>query len=134
MQRITHTYYSKNNQKSTTIIFKFYIHIHIYIHTCTFLQYSNIHGSTRWIVERTFGIWKRRFPCLSKGLTTKLLTSTTIVVACAVLHNLSLILNDKLEEEEEEENMNDEVPVPQPHWQPGDGFVMRNALIERLFR
>lgn len=71
---------------------------------------------------------------MSKGLTTKLLTSTTIVVACAVLHNLSLILNDKLEEEEEEENMNDEVPVPQPHWQPGDGFVTRNALIERLFR
>lgn len=99
-----------------------------------FYSYNNIHGRTRRIVERTFGIWKRRFPCLSKGLTTKLLTSTTIVVACAVLHNLSLILNDKLEEEEEEENINDEVPVPQPHWQPGDGFVMRNALIERLFR
>lgn len=75
---------------------------------------------------------------MSRGLSTKLITSTTIVVACAVLHNLSLILNDTLEEEEEEEdgieNINDEVPVPQPHWQPGDGLIMRNALIERLFR
>lgn len=96
-----------------------------------------IHGRTRRIVERTFGIWKRRFPCLSRGLQTKLLTSTTIVVACAVLHNLSLIFNDILEEEEEEEieniNEHDEVAL-MPHWQPGDGFLVRNAVIERLFR
>lgn len=96
-----------------------------------------IHGRTRRIVERTFGIWKRRFPCLSKGLQTKLLTSTTIVVACAVLHNLSLMFNDKMEiEEEEAENVNEDDEVPQlpPHWQPGDGFIVRNAIIERLFR
>jgi len=97
-----------------------------------------IHARTRGIVERTFGIWKRRFPCLSKGLQTKLLTSTTIIVACATLHNLSLIFNDTLEEEEEEEeieniNEHDEIPL-MPHWQPGDGFLIRNALIERLFR
>jgi len=94
-----------------------------------------IHGRTRRIVERIFDIWKRRFPCLAKGLSTKLLTSTTIIVACAVLHNLSLILNDKLkEEEEEEQNANDEVPLIPSHWQPGDGFLVRNALIERLFK
>src|SRR5580765_6522789 len=96
-----------------------------------------IHGRTRRIVERTFGIWKRRFSCLSKGLQTKLLTSTTIVVACAVLHNLSLMFNDKMEiEEEEAENVNedDKVPLLPPHWQPGDGFIVRNAIIERLFR
>lgn len=90
---------------------------------------------TRRIVERTFGIWKRRFPCLSKGLITKLLTFTTIIVACAVLHNISLILNDKLEKEEEEENVNvGEVPIIQPHWQPAEGFLVRQALIERIFR
>jgi len=72
---------------------------------------------------------------LSRGLSTKLLTSTTIIVACAVLHNLSLILNDRLEEEEkqeQDENANNEILV-EPYWQPGDGFLMRNALIERLF-
>jgi len=104
----------------------------IYMHIF-FCSYNIIHSRTRGIVERSFGIWKRRFPCLSKGLSTKLLTSTTIVVACAVLHNLALILNDNLEDDEETENMN-EVPVSQPHWQPGDGFIIRNTLIERLFR
>lgn len=71
---------------------------------------------------------------VSKGLGTKLLTSTSIIVACAVLHNLSLILNDKLEDDEEVENFNNDVPVAEPHRQPGDGFLVRNALIERLFR
>jgi len=42
---------------------------------------------------------------LLKGLTTKLLTSTSsIVMACAVFHNISLILNDQLEDDEEIEN------------------------------
>jgi len=48
------------------------------------------------------------------------------------LHNLLLIFNNNLEEEEEEvKNINDKVPVPQAHWQPGDGLIMRNVLIER---
>lgn len=98
-------------------------------------SYNTIHGRTRRIVKRTFGVWKRRFPCLSKGLTTKLLTSTSIIVACAVLHNLSLILNDNLEDNYEEIiNVDNEVPVAEPHWQPGDGILVRNTLIERLFR
>lgn len=94
-----------------------------------------IHGRTRIIVERTFGIWKRRFPCLSRGLSTKLLTSTSIIVACAVLHNLSLISNDRFKEEEDVENINvdDKIPIIQPHWQPGDGLIVRNNLVEQLF-
>jgi len=45
-----------------------------------------------------YGKWD--FLVCSEGLSTKLLISTTIGVAWAVLHNLSLILNDNLEEEE----------------------------------
>lgn len=86
-------------------------------------------------MERTFGIWKRRFPCLSRGLSNKLICSTTIVVACAVLHNLSLTFNDILEDEElEQYNEINVVPDNEPHWQPGEGFAIRAALIERLFR
>ncbi|XP_011864268.1 PREDICTED: putative nuclease HARBI1, partial [Vollenhovia emeryi] len=100
------------------------------------ITYNILHRRTRIIVERTFGIWKRRFPCLSRVLSNKLICSTTIVVACAVLHNLSLIFNDVLPEEEifEEVNEMEEVPVDAPHWEPGEGFVMRAELIERLFR
>jgi hypothetical protein len=110
------------------------IHISRFINKNFFSSYNNIHARTSGIVERTFGTWKRRFPCLSRGLSTKLLCSTTIVVACAVLHNLALIFNDKLPENEEEEEEYEVVPVNPPHWQPGDGFAVRAALIERLFQ
>ncbi|XP_029039383.1 uncharacterized protein LOC114874350 isoform X3 [Osmia bicornis bicornis] len=41
------------------------------------IRYNEIQFRTRQIVERTFGVWKRRFPCLTRGLTTKFLCSTT---------------------------------------------------------
>ncbi|XP_066602013.1 putative nuclease HARBI1 [Prorops nasuta] len=98
------------------------------------ISYNLIHSRTRNIVERTFGVLKRRFPCLSKGLTVKLITSTTIIVACAVLHNISLIFNDVWEvEEDENENNDDIVESAPPHWQPSDVFAVRDALIARLF-
>lgn len=85
-------------------------------------------------MERTYGVWKRRFPCLSRGLTTKLVCSTTIVVACAVLHNLALILRDQLpEDDDDQHDQDDEIPLNPPRWQPGEGFAVRQALIERLF-
>ncbi|XP_046393197.1 putative nuclease HARBI1 [Ischnura elegans] len=94
-------------------------------------RYNEVHTRTRIVVERVFGIWKRRFPCLSKGLSTKLICTTTVIVACAVLHNMSLILQDvPLEEEYVEDEV---VPVEPPNWQPGDGFAMRQALIDRIF-
>ncbi|XP_066602161.1 putative nuclease HARBI1 [Prorops nasuta] len=98
------------------------------------IRYNQIQVRTRIVVERTFGILKRRFPCLSKGLTTKLQTCTSIVVTCAILHNLSLIFNDILPEDEENfEFEEDEPETEPPHWQPGEGFIVRSALIERLF-
>lgn len=101
----------------------------------SYYSYNVLHRRTRQVVERTFGIWKRRFPCLSRGLSNKLICSTTIVVACAVLHNLALIFNDIFEEEEQEEQYNEiDFPNAEPHWQPGEGFAIRAALIERLFR
>lgn len=102
------------------------------------VAYNTIHRRSRQIVERTFGVWKRRFPCLARGLTTKLICSTTIITACAVLHNLSLIYDDVLPQDDEEneidDNDNEENHANHPEWQPADGFIMRDALIERLFR
>ncbi|XP_018304708.1 putative nuclease HARBI1, partial [Mycetomoellerius zeteki] len=56
--------------------------------------YNIVQSKTRRIVERTFGVWKRRFPCLSRGLTNRLICCTSIIIACAVLHNLSLIYDN----------------------------------------
>lgn len=89
------------------------------------------------IVERTFGLWKRRFPCLSRGLSLKLARCTAVVSACAVLHNLSLQFNDVLPEEPEydavmendEELHYNELEI----WQPGDGHIIRQNVIRELF-
>ncbi|XP_017875626.1 putative nuclease HARBI1, partial [Ceratina calcarata] len=96
--------------------------------------YNNIHTRTRQIVERTFGVWKRRFPCLSRGLTTQLLCSTTTVVACAVLHNMSLIFRDILPEEEENDvDMTEEPQAPAVEEEHASGLAAREALINRMF-
>ncbi|XP_015189816.1 PREDICTED: putative nuclease HARBI1 [Polistes dominula] len=92
------------------------------------ITYNNIQSRTRNIVERTYGVWKRRFPCLSRGLTTKLLCSTIIVVACAVLYNMSLRFNDNLPDDDSDEEQDEDVHVPEPNWQPADGFAFREAL------
>lgn len=86
-------------------------------------------------MERTFGVRKRRFPCLSRGLTTKLITSTTIVVACAVLHNMSLIFNDILPDDDEfyDDEENEEIPVHDSNNDTIDGFAARQAIIARMF-
>ncbi|KAJ4425669.1 hypothetical protein ANN_27865 [Periplaneta americana] len=52
--------------------------------------YNVAHKRARNIVERTFGCWKKKFPCLSKKFSlTKLETVTTVIVAIAVLHNIA---------------------------------------------
>jgi len=53
--------------------------------------------STRNSVERMFGIWKRKYPCLLH-LRTKVKTSLAIIVACAVLHNITRSRNDLFDE------------------------------------
>lgn len=52
------------------------------------------HCRTRNTVERLFGIWKRRFPCLTATLRMKIPTVLCAIVATAVLHNIARERND----------------------------------------
>ena len=52
--------------------------------------YNESHIRTRNVVERCFGVWKRRFPILSLGMRVTLEMSTTIIVATVVLHNIPI--------------------------------------------
>lgn len=56
--------------------------------------------------------------------------------ACAVLHNLSLRFKDVLPEEAEPDAIveNEELHYNEPHWQPGDGYIVRQNIIRDLFR
>lgn len=57
--------------------------------------YQRAHISTRNVVERFNGQWKKRFPCLWVGMRfRKLETVLNVIVATAVLHNLCQIHGD----------------------------------------
>ncbi|CAG0898860.1 unnamed protein product [Darwinula stevensoni] len=49
---------------------------------------NSAHSSTRIVIERAFGQWKRRFHCLHSELRMEPRRVCTVVNACAVLHNL----------------------------------------------
>lgn len=51
---------------------------------------------TRNPVERSYGVWKRRFPILSVGINVRLSTALIIIVATAVLHNIALKFGDAI--------------------------------------
>ncbi|XP_048488930.1 putative nuclease HARBI1 [Plutella xylostella] len=62
-------------------------------------NYNKVQIRTRNVVARTFGVLKRRFPCLQRGLGYKLTTSCKIISTCCILHNIALrneIANDHL--------------------------------------
>lgn len=58
-------------------------------------RYNESQIRTRNPIERYYGVWKRRFPILTKGINVDLETAKTVIVATAVLHNISNTLRDK---------------------------------------
>ncbi|XP_071652349.1 putative nuclease HARBI1 isoform X1 [Temnothorax longispinosus] len=56
--------------------------------------YNESHIRTRNIIERLFGVWKRRFPILALGMRYHLQRVMPIIIATAVLHNIARQNND----------------------------------------
>ncbi|KAG0416382.1 hypothetical protein HPB47_006462 [Ixodes persulcatus] len=59
-------------------------------------KYNKAQIKTRNSIERAFGVWKWRFPCLHMRLQHKPERSAAIITACAALHNLGRHLLDPL--------------------------------------
>ena len=59
------------------------------------VRYNAAHRRTRCVIERCYGLLKRRFPCLHLGLRTALTNTLVIIVATAVLHNSALMLREQ---------------------------------------
>jgi len=95
-------------------------------------RYNRAHKSTRNIVERVFGVYKRRFPCLYKGLTTKIETSQAIICATATLYNLGIKFKDDFIFEDEDGNMNDDIQNINVEYNQL-GLVFRNEFIQNNF-
>ncbi|CAK1592206.1 unnamed protein product [Parnassius mnemosyne] len=103
--------------------------------------YNESQIRTRNAIERTYGVWKRRFPVLALGMRVKLEKALTIIIATAVLHNMLRRQGEQLPPDDPE------VLLPAP-WdellqlgqmqslesaQHSTGQLARNSLISNYF-
>ncbi|KAL3217243.1 hypothetical protein MRX96_006142 [Rhipicephalus microplus] len=57
-------------------------------------RHQRVQIKSRNVIERAFGVWKRRFPCLYMGMQDKAKNIVHIITACAALHNLACLLGE----------------------------------------
>ena len=96
-------------------------------------NFNYSHIKTRGVIERVFGVWKRRFPCIQEGLRTKLDTTLTIIVAVAVLYNFGKRVGDELPEEDEHPLEDDLADAQVQNAGNANGNAVRRTLIENHF-
>lgn len=58
--------------------------------------YNESQIRTRNPIERTFGVWKRRFPALALGMQVHWENTFSIIIATAVFHNILRRANEKV--------------------------------------
>lgn len=91
--------------------------------------YNRSHINTRTVVERTFGIWKRRFPILSTGIRCKITRAQQIIVATAVLHNIAVQTREEVNNEWL--NVNEEFDIGND---AQNGVLLNNLTQQNLLR
>ncbi|XP_049816590.1 putative nuclease HARBI1 [Schistocerca nitens] len=58
--------------------------------------YNESQIRTRNVVERSYGVRKRRFPVLCNGITLQIERAEAIIIPCSVLHNMAIDMNEGL--------------------------------------
>lgn len=94
-------------------------------------RYNSAHIRTRNTVERTFGVLKRRFACLSMGLHISLDRALAVIVAVSVLHNICLTANDNMYEDDVFQ-ANEVVELNLAHGN-NENYATRNAIVNEIF-
>ncbi|XP_064649983.1 putative nuclease HARBI1 [Lineus longissimus] len=92
-------------------------------------RYNQAHVRTRSTVERTFGIWKKRFPCLKFGIRCKISTAMKIIVATTVLHNFARDIGDPYFEPDEDDDDEDELQLNDDAL----GNAVRQTIVQQYF-
>ncbi|KAL3871268.1 hypothetical protein ACJMK2_039275 [Sinanodonta woodiana] len=92
-------------------------------------KYNDALCKTRVIIEQTFGILKRRFPCLHTGMRVSPDKASLYTLSCVVLHNIGIYKGDIIPVDElvavHEENLN--------IYEPGDGNALRDYICRTYF-
>lgn len=93
-------------------------------------RYNKAHIKTRNCVERCFGVWKSRFPCLQYVLRNRVQRSVVIITATAILHNIAVRRN--LPEFQYEHIPQNEIII-EGEVRGRDLTYVRSALIDTIF-
>ena len=95
-------------------------------------NYNTAHIKTRNIIERAFGILKKRFAILSARVKTKLSNTKNIIIACVVLHNIAIINRLPLGEDVD---IFENPEFPEDVWDEHNqrGQARRAGIVERFF-
>ena len=64
------------------------------------VAYNEAHCKTRVIIEQTFGCWKHRFHVLHSAICMAREKVCIIIGACAVLHNIAILLSEPMQDGE----------------------------------
>ncbi|VDH92760.1 Hypothetical predicted protein [Mytilus galloprovincialis] len=68
-------------------------------------RFHTAHTRTRCCIERTLGWWTNRFYCLHAELRLQPEKVCTLIMACAVLHNLAIEMREPMEDPDDEVQM-----------------------------
>ncbi|XP_013379513.1 putative nuclease HARBI1 [Lingula anatina] len=94
-------------------------------------RFNRAHRSTRNLIERVFGMWKKRFGCLNIGFRMAPARVSTIVGACAVLHNIAINLKEPIPDNVQVPADNGDMGVQ--YQGPQDGRAVRDHLASTYF-
>ena len=99
---------------------------------------------TRCTIERSFGVWKRRFPALALGLRLSVEKCFPIIQATAVLHNILRRRGEAIPPDDPELNLpapwenilaQGDIPAPRnPERRENRNHLERRQLVEDYFR
>ena len=87
-------------------------------------NFNTAHTKTRVIVEQSFWQWKRRFHVLHSEIKMTPERACSVIGACAVLHNIAVLLNESLDDDPEGID---------PYHGPQRGLAMRDHICNSYF-
>lgn len=89
---------------------------------------------TRNVVERQYGVWKRRFPILSRGIQVDVNTSMVIIILTTVLYNICIEMNEDVPNNVDvlEEIGNEILPINENE-DSKNGHLLRTMFINANF-
>lgn len=101
-------------------------------HTRSEERFNVAHKTTRCIIERTFGVLKRRFHILHSEIRMAPDRVCTIIVACFVLHNIAVFLREP-EIDDDWDIDEQEFDVQEQYHGPDRGNAVRKHITDTFF-